>query len=159
MAIELVTSMPLEECARRLREGLASGRVRGRFDGTELIIAKTISYRNSFQTRLVAELVEENGQTRIRCNFSMHPFVIVFITMWLLILFLAGGGAAFVTIVGFLTGSPSEDTWPGGLFPGMIMIFGLGLVAVGRILARDEKEFLIAFVSDTIEGEQSSSAA
>jgi len=154
MAIELVTSMPLEECARRLREALASGRVRGRFDGTKLIAAKTISYRNSFQPRLLANLVEENGQTHIRCKFGMHPFVIVFMMMWLLFLFFSGGGAAVVAIVEFVTGSPSESTWAGGLFPGMMMMLGLGLVAVGRIVARGEKEFLIAFVSATVKGEQ-----
>jgi hypothetical protein len=159
MAIELVTSTPLEECALRLREALASGCVRGRFDGTKLVIARTITYRNSFQTRLVADLVEENGQTRIRCKFGMHPFVIVFMMIWLLGLFLAGGGAAFLAMAEFLAGSPSDDNCASGLFPGMIMMFGLGLLAVGRIVARGEKEFLIAFVSDTVKGEQRSSAA
>jgi hypothetical protein len=157
--IELVTPMPLEECARRLREALASGPVRGRFDGTRLIITKTISYRNSFQTRLVADLVEENRQTRIRCRFGMHPFVIVFMMMWLLILFLAGGGAAFVSIFVFLTGSPSDDSWASGLIPGIMMMVGLGLLAVGRLIAGGEKEFLITFVRNTIKAEPRSSAA
>jgi hypothetical protein len=44
--------------------------------------------------------------------------------------------------------------WASGLFPGMMMMLGLGVVAAGRFIARGEKAFLIAFVSDTVKGEQ-----
>ena len=157
MVIELVTSLPMEECARRLREALATGAVRGRFDGTKLIVTKTISYRNSFQTRLVANLAEVNGQTHLRCKFGMHPLVIVFMMIWLWFLFSAGGGMVFAAMAALLMGSPTEDNWAGGLFPGIMMMFGLGVMAVGRIIARGEKGFLIAFVSDTVKGELRSS--
>jgi hypothetical protein len=157
MVIELSTSMPLEECAQRLRAALASELVRGRLDGTRLVVTRPISYRNSFQTRLVADLIRQNGHTRIRCKFGMHPFVKVFMVVWLLILFRVGGGDALMSLFRFSGRVPSAEDLIGGLFPGMMMIFGLGVLAVGRFIARGEKDFLIAFLRDTIKAEPTSS--
>jgi hypothetical protein len=43
-----------------------------------------------------------------------------------------------------------KGTWAGALLPPLIVVFFLGMVRVGRYLARGERDFLIDFLRRTV---------
>ena len=61
------------------------------------------------------------------------------------------GGAIFVHSLSLLVWAPAkapDGNIVGVVVPVMMLFFGAGLVALGRWLARDEKAFLLNFVSN-----------
>ncbi len=124
----------------------------GRIAGTKLRARKRIWYRNSFQTQLTADLAEQAGQTTIRCRFSMHPLVTAFMAVWFGGVVLTGSGTLVMSLVALAyaqSGAP-PGTWLGILIPTVMLVFAVGLLRFGRYLARDEQQFLLAFVRDTL---------
>ena len=99
-----------------------------------ICVVKRIGYRNSFQTRLVADVSEQTGQTLIRCQFGMNPWVKAFMTVWL-----AGAtiGSMFVQGASFL-----------------LPVFGGCLLAFGHYSAMNEKPFLIGLLKDVLSARE-----
>ena len=98
VSIELVTPLSRAECVERLRENVSEpfygqGSVFGRIKETTLWIEQRIGYRNSFKTRLMADLVEGSKGTRILCRVGMRPIVFWFVSAWLV---LVTGGLLFI---------------------------------------------------------------
>jgi hypothetical protein len=152
---ELILPCSVEELCHRLnsrmdRSFVGRRPVIGRIRGAKLTARKRIWYRNSFQTYLSAELIEDTNQTLVRCSFSMHPFVIVFMAVWFggVALF---GAAIFIHLLSLLIWPPAKA--PEGSIVGaaisfiMLLSGGAALVRLGRWLAADEKAFLLKFVS------------
>jgi hypothetical protein len=149
--LELVSPFPLEECQHLLRDSLQrSTEVDGSITGTELRARKRISYRNSFQIRLSAELLDEGGATRIICRFGIHPFVIVFLVFWFGMLLLIGGGGIVSGVIELISGRDARDL-ARQLIPAMMLIFGVLFVLVGRFLAGGERLALTTFISETLK--------
>ncbi len=112
----------------------------GRVTPTTLVASKRINYRNSFQTTLRATLADEDGSTRLRGRFGMHPVVLGFIGVWVLIV----GSVAAAFVKAALTGQ--TDDWSGVLIPlGMLAFLAL-MVAAGRLIARSEQVFITEHV-------------
>jgi hypothetical protein len=120
----------------------------GRIRGSRLRARKrTFWYRNSFQTYLSAELVADGSETRIRCRFGMHPFVIAFSVVWLC----AATSLCGVALLHFGNSrQASPDAWPGIAVCLLLPAFGWGIVCFGRYLARGEKQFLTDFIRQTL---------
>jgi hypothetical protein len=154
--VEFVSPHPVEECKRRIEAqmntpfsvlALAEARpLIGRFRETWLRARRRpLWYRNSFQTYLSAELVAEDGETRIRCRFSMHPLVKAFMTLWFSVLVLVGG---FMFIDAL---RPDVARGFALAVPLMLMLVGgAALVGFGRYMARGDRRFLTDLVQKTL---------
>ena len=151
--LELVSPLPLVECQRLLNLGLQrSTAVEGSVKGTRLRARKRIFYRNSFQIRLSASLIEEGSHTRIICRFGMHPVVIAFLVFWFGVLLFIGGGGIIAGVVELISGLHSEARdLVGSLIPAMMLMFGVMMLLVGRYLAAGERRTLIGFVRETLK--------
>jgi len=148
--IELVLPCSIEQACRRLTSMMdksifGTRPVIGRIRGRRLTARKRIRYINSLQTYLSAELIDLENETLIRCNFSMHPFVIPLVTVWF-----AGaalfGGAIFIPSLIRLIYDPSRAPVSGLVVPVGLILFGIAFLAYARWLARDEEAFLLDFV-------------
>lgn len=112
---------------------------------------KRIDYRNSFQVRLVADLVAEGGGTRLRCTFGMHPFVTGFMALWFgMVLLACGGMAAALLLPGAVPGVVASGSWLGVGAPLGMLLFGAALLGIGRYASRGERDLLLDFVRDTL---------
>jgi hypothetical protein len=157
---ELTSPLPIAECLARLNAKLDSSwsvwgerPLLGGLSGNRLSARRRISYRNSFQTRLRAELTEQNGRTAIHCRFGLEPFVAVFMGVWFAGVISAGGLVFVVCLVEIVSrGSGAEhDAWVGVIVSPLMLIFGLALVRGGKYLARGEREYLLDFLCKTLD--------
>jgi hypothetical protein len=121
-----------------------------RFNGTKQILAfvhrkqirlcKQLSYQNSFQTFLYARLEAEGDKTRIRGCLRMHTLVIGFLVLWF-------GMPLIAIITGLIMGGNPRQ----GTMVWYLLLFGVGLVVVGRWMARKEGEMLTRYLRETLE--------
>jgi hypothetical protein len=154
---ELVSPFPLVECQRLLDLGLQrSTAVEGSIKGTRLRARKRIFYRNSFQIRLSASLLEEGAHTRIVCRFGMHPVVIAFLVFWFGALLFIGGGGIIAGVVELISGSRSEARdLVGLLIPALMLMFAAMILLVARYLAAGERLTLTGFVREALKASPS----
>jgi hypothetical protein len=151
--VDILLQCSRDECTRRLTARMDTSAfgarpVIGRIRGTKLHARKRIIYRNSFQTHLSATLVDQAGQTLVQCRFSMHPFVLAFTTVWFTGV-LAIGGLIFAHSLMRLISDHFRaplDLWAGLAVPVALVGFGIGLLVLGRGLARGEQAFLTDFL-------------
>ena len=141
---ELVSPLTLSECCARLLAAmspsvrrLVAGPVIGDVTGTRLWARQQIGYRNSFQTYLSGDCIEESGQTRIRCRFSMHWFVV----------------AVLIAFFGFALSKCAALAIKGqcDIGPPTLLVLGYAMVCVGRLFAQGEQQFLIDFLRHTLD--------
>ena len=137
-SIELVTPLSRAECVERLRENVSEpfygqGTVFGRIKEAAFWIEQRIWYRNSFKTRLMANLIEGSKGTRILCRVGMQPIVFWLVSAWLV---LVSGGLLFA-----IASAPAAAH-----VPLLMIICGAGIVALGRYAARSEGKYLISFL-------------
>jgi hypothetical protein len=165
-AVELVSPLPPEECAARLREAtdnegllswFRSRPVIGRVSGRSVRLRKRIGYGNSFQAILVGRLEERDGGTVFRGKAGVSTFVTIFMAAWFCGVGLLGGAMSVIAIGEMLGVKFGERPMERSLalplvavIAPLMLTFGVGLVRFGRWLARDEERFLVAFVADTI---------
>lgn len=160
--VELTSPLSLDICRTKLQDAIDAplksfGRrpVIGRIEAANLTARKRIFYKNSFQTRLAADLSQGEGGTRILCRFSMHPFVVAFAAIWLVIAVLIGC-VIFVfsglSLLGLTTLRlrPPEIAWLGLVVPVVMPFLGFAMARFGLYLARGERQFLIDFLSETL---------
>jgi hypothetical protein len=158
MTFDLVSPLPPNECVRRLRaatDGMwslgGSKSVQGSVNEKAIRLRKRIFYRNSFQCWLSANLIGESGQTRLHCSFGLHPFVRLFLEIWIGIVSVVGLTIAMQTTWLWLRSSPlSPNAWLGIVFPLIMVGFAILLLKFGNYLAQDEPDFLIEFLERTI---------
>jgi hypothetical protein len=159
--VELLSPLPIEECHLLLEAAMdtlwpwdyfGSRLVAGRISGSKLFARKQVGYKNLFQTRLSADTLEQDGRTLIRCRFSLHPFTRTFQVLWFAGVLLICG-PIFVMSLLTLAEAPSRGPagkWEGVFVPIGMFVFSVGNYWFGRYLARNERQFLIAFVCDTL---------
>ena len=151
----LLSSLPVAECVRRLRaavagDGLgASGKslVLGTVGAHSLRLHKRLSggSYNSFQTYLSGQLIGEGETTRLTCRSGMHWFILLFMALWL------SPFVAITLLLLFLNlrdlSMPDLETY---FVPLLFMLLGVGLLGIGRFMARGERQFLLDFLYETI---------
>ena len=159
------TRLSVAECQQRLQSHVipSSGVLRRAFvpmdEGT--IVAKVRGDRfrlfakgpryvqNSFAPFLYGKMETAKGGSRIIGRFRMHPFVRAFMSVWF-------GGLAVIAIVAPIIGH-AEDAEAGKppfifLFTPLLMIlFGIGLVALGRLASRGQVSRLLEFLCVDLE--------
>ena len=125
----------------------------GRVGDTSLWLQKRILYRNPIQTALRADMYAENGGTTIVGEFAIHPFVRVLTGCWFAFIGLFGGLASLGTMAQLLATSDKtlgeRDTL--GFAPIFALVFGVGLLRIGRALAQKEARFVTAFLVRTLD--------
>jgi hypothetical protein len=155
--IVLTSPLPIAVCVDRLRGAMADGvgsfpaaPVRGAVDENWLQLVKVLQKgsQNSFQTYLRATLRGESSTTRLACRIGPHPLVIVFTLIWLAF-------ALAIAIVSTLLGLKSQVTGGaiqfGLVIPFLMIPMGIAILGFGRFMARNERQFLLDFLRDTIE--------
>ena len=120
----------------------------GRIGKTSLRLHRRIRYRNSFQTQLFAQLVDEGHRTRLHCRFGFHPFITVFIVVWCGFALVLGGAMSIPLLK---AGSPTSQQWLGVVIPFALLAFLVAMVQFGRFLSRNDPQFLIDFLCRTLE--------
>ena len=107
--------------------------------------------RKSLQTHLIARLVEQGGQTHIRCRFYLHPMVIICLTAWFGCCAMFGGGLLQVSVLALGSGPfpPGLEVWFGLALPPAMLAFGVFMLRFGRHLARDDRQILLDFVRES----------
>jgi hypothetical protein len=134
--------------------------VRGSVHNDGFSIAKTIHYRNSFQIQASGRFEQNATGTRIRVRLGFSLVVAAFFTFWML------GVSAFfaVSLLALIADLPRSLSTMGLAGPagfvlvlGGMLAFGVVLQAFGRWLARDEADFLLRFLADTLEADEVSS--
>jgi hypothetical protein len=155
--LDLISPLPRDECVRQLRERTGCGwlpfgpkAVVGRVGRRSLCLRKRIYYASSFQSILFASLVDDGRQTRLHCRFGMHPFVMLFIA-WFVVAIMFGGAPFVDPIVRELQGDGPSQAWMDPIARLGLLLFTGALVAFGRFLARNEREFLENFLYATID--------
>lgn len=170
--IQLLSPLTPAECVSRLAGvidtersaifSLARSRpVVGRVTDSFLRLRRRIGYRNSFQSFLTATMRPEAGGTLISGTVAMHPFVRVFMFMWLGGVLLLGGTMFIATVSSMVIGSDShhQNAWMGVVIPPAMLAFGFGLMCFGRYLAREEARFLTDFLIRTLDVHDQNRAA
>ena len=147
-SIELVTPLSRAECVERLREKVSEpfygqGTVFGSIKESAFWIEQRIWYRNSFKTRLMANLVEGSKGTRILCRVGMQPIVFWLVSAWLV---LVSGGLLFT-----IASAPAAAH-----VPLLMIICGAGIAALGRFAARSEGKYLISFLCSCLKARRNS---
>lgn len=153
--VVLVSPLSRESVVQRLREAVDS---EWSFGGDKSVVGHVgddrfrlrlrIGYRNSFQTFVFCEMKRDGRGTRIEGRCGMHPFAAIFMTAWI--------GAVAVLALAAVSGVMTAEAGAAAqgaiwLVPIIMVGFGVGLVALGRWLARNERERLVAFLEQTIE--------
>ena len=163
------SDLRLDECLQRLQarcgsawapwrgrwewpaEGTVWAKIRGR---RFRIFAQGPPYiRNSFVPFFYGRLDDKAGGCEIRGRFGIHPIVVAFMTFWF-----GGLGAGFVTMV---LGRLSILTLPGippplvvVVAPLGMMLFGIGLLTVGRRSARAQLRELERFLKHELKAQR-----
>ena len=165
--IDFISTLTVEVCRERLLPKLKSlwllgwpvrdrGMV-GWLKGTEFYAMKHIQYANPFQTLLSATLLDEGGQTSIRCRFGLlRPTLIYFG------LFLATSTiiSLYVTVSELFSmatrgchlghgdlGADLSRLLLSLIFPVLVLLF----IRVCRLFAKGEREYLVDSVCSILD--------
>ena len=121
--------------------------VTGSVTETSFRLRKRIYYRNSFQASLSGEMIDDGRGTRLRCTVGLHPFVRVFLFVWIGIVIIA----ACAMIMQLLSGAIPARRWPQAMIPLFMLCGGVALLKVGQFLSRDEADFLVDFLRKRLD--------
>tara|TARA_A100000171_G_C2106164_1_gene132431 strand:- start:588 stop:1109 length:522 start_codon:yes stop_codon:yes gene_type:complete len=143
--IELTTGLSNQEVRKILRDNIRPKRgfrigfnrpkddklFEGFFERDRFEIQRIIKGKNSFIPQIKGRIQTDINGTKLIADLKIHGFVIVFMTFWLVFVFLA----LIATIVGIST----QGTNPLALIvPLIMMAFGIGLVHYGFNSEKDK---------------------
>jgi hypothetical protein len=169
--LEVFSPFTPADCASRLREaidsglraslfGLGSKPVIGKVSESSVRLHRRTRYSNSFQTLLTAAMRPEQGGTVISGECAMHPFVRIFMVVWVCAL-------AFIGVTLFLTvgwkalsgrSGDNREALLSVIIPLGMLAFGIGLVRFGRYLTRNDPQFLRDFLIQILDARPKGSA-
>ena len=120
------------------------------------MIWKRINYWNSFQTVLMASLKPSGSGTELRGIFGLHPFVKVSMFVWFGGVALIGGLFFIITLTSVFTKETSIGigTISELLVVPVMVLFGIGLLLLGKYIGRDEVAFLKAFLVEVLDAKE-----
>jgi len=162
-SLDLYSPLPPAQCVQRLGEAidperwpllrsgswLGSRPVLGRVGNTSLRLRKRIRYNNGFQTYLMATIEPCGPGARIYGKFDVHYSTRWFYRVWTaFVLFFAA--MVSISALSRLRSPASHPEIDGMilLVPFLVLAFVWGVIRLGRYLARDEAEFLAAFIRE-----------
>jgi hypothetical protein len=119
----------------------------GRVSGQTFRMRKRIGYRNSFQTFMRGTVLPYAGGSRVEARMGLHPFVRIFMVVWLFLV-VGIGSAAFPGLVEEAS-DPTRRLI--GLVPVVMIVGFFAMLAIGRWIAREERAALVAFLEETAE--------
>lgn len=103
---------------------------------------------NSFKPYFRGSFEEVGGRVRLRGEFTMHPLVKLFQSIWFGFVAIWVLVVTVITIGALLTGRPCIWWLP---FAGVGMfLLGLGIVALGKWFARNDIRWLSAVIQDAL---------
>ena len=166
-SVSVVSPLTREECVARLSAAIDSPTTIlgkrpaiGTVSADGFYLRKRIFSRNSFQTRIIGTLTPAGGGTNIQCDFGEMPRGVVIAGIVGVVILLVGVCAPTAALLS----SRGIDLSPympqiiaimvGGSAIGIV--FGFAVIRFGRWLARDERAFLIKFVSETLDARPAS---
>lgn len=129
----------VEPPSRNIRWGMTKPDkpYQGKISESYFEISRIINYRNSFIPVIKGRIYPDGTGSKIHIEMTMHPFVMVFMGIWLGIV---GQGALGMLIAAF----SSATFEPAYLIPLGMFVFGILLCAIGfRPEANGSKKFLI----------------
>jgi hypothetical protein len=160
--LTIQTGKPVSECVSLLQSAATadtfvarfsadSGAIMCRVRGNKFRLWQKRSYANSFKPFFHGSFEPGVTGTKITGSFRMHPFVIAFMAVWFGMLFLIGGT---IIVGGFHPAPSGRHPAPliGILAPLLMMLFGVGLVSLGKWLGRSEKDAIAEFLQQTFSG-------
>ena len=168
--LELLSPLSPTECAARISSTASSGSswfgsrrdpstsepIIGRVTGSSLWLRRRIAYNNSFQIFFRGELRAEGGGTRIIGTFAMSGFVQVFMSVWLVGVVLLGGIIFVATLASFAPGSSvhvhGDNLYMGLIIPPVMFCGGVGMLLLGRFLARNEPRIITESLARVVNG-------
>jgi hypothetical protein len=162
--IILRSSCSPEECYKRLKASVdtsffmrdTSKKVIGAVSRSSFWFRKRISYRNSFQTVLKASLKQAVNGTELTVTTGLYPTTKWFMIFWLGIVVLVAVFQLSLTVASFFIKEAPKDIGSiiGKLIPVALAIAGFAILKFGRYLARNESDFLKAFLIDLLEAQE-----
>jgi hypothetical protein len=116
---------------------------------TGFSLTRARSGRNSFQTEARGTFIIVEQRTRIQVTLGPSPVVLIFVLIWLALVlaFLLGGLSGDFVIGATLGFSPVT-------IPIAMLLVGVAMVAIGRVVARDDARFLLRFLKDELEADE-----
>jgi hypothetical protein len=155
---ELVCALPRAECVRRLKAAIdsewtffATAEAIGRVRDDAFHIRKRVWFRNAYRPVMRARMEDGGGGTVLHCRFGVSWPAIAWTVIWY--------GVLAAMTVAMIAGTHKGDVhgWEDLSFLFYLLVFGVGPVAIGRYLARGERQFLTAFVGAEIEARETAS--
>ena len=154
--MKLFTALTPTECVERLKSVVLASRVGflppmlelgtdtrlvfGQISERALFLRKTTPFmRNSFETYLSATLQSQEQGTMITVRLGMHPLVLVFSVV------------LFFAIFSSLNVSAQNVPLLFRLGPFFALFFFGGIILIGKYLARDHGQFLVDFLTRTLD--------
>jgi len=136
-------SLLVASTSSSLRLWLAKGFIRSQIPSSDAIILwrRPKWLRNSFGTVAVVRCHESGSGTAISVTLRSRYVVAAVLMLWL-------GGVLIVNLASLYKAAPDAVS-PLAVFTLFMLAFGLGFVAFGRLLARDEGPALIDFIRKT----------
>lgn len=104
--------------------------------------------RNDFKARLVAEMTEDDGGTRIEGSLGTPGAVRLFMTLWLGFVGCFLVGALGIAI---FARPPLAFILPFAGIPTLMLAFGVGLFTLARRSVDADSEAILAFLAETID--------
>lgn len=151
--VTLVSPLSPKACAERLRETtdntfaiMGAKPVRGSvYDTQARLNVKPGFWRNGFRTVLVCDFVDSGTGTRLDCRSSGGLVPQIFMSFWFL--FTAAALVSYVALQ-MRTDAIGIVVW---IMPLLMALMGFVLTCVGRWMARDEHDRLVAFLEQTLD--------
>jgi len=87
--MEKITQFVEPEKRFRLSRGNSTKPYEGKVSTNAFKVTRKINYRNSFLPRISGTVEEVANETKVTLKMRLHPFVLVFISLWMSFVFLA----------------------------------------------------------------------
>ena len=155
-----VTHLSIEECQRRLSELRQGPRLlealpdqtgnRGVFGYVRgqrfRLYARRVMVRNSFRRLFYGRLQAAPGATLIEGKFQVHPFVRIFMSLWL-----AFTGFFLLTLLFAAIGRQSSVGWFGIAVPTLMFFAGTIMYFFGQKLGEPEEGEVLSYIREQLE--------
>jgi hypothetical protein len=110
-------------------------------------------FRNSFAPHFYGRLTTATSGTVIEGKFRMHFFVRIFLSIWFTGVIAIGGRIVIFSIQSLVARRPTEDTYVGLFYPGVLFLCGLLMVYWCKTLGTDDEAQIVTFLQHTLNAQ------
>jgi hypothetical protein len=159
--VTLMSPLSPEACVDRLRAETGSmwnplaawtSPVRGSVNERGFRIVKAIHYQNAMQQEACGSWAAEGDGTRVEVTLAMNRFGAIYFKCWLL--FVGAFAIMWLVVPHHTEPLRNARSVPSLLLewlPVWMLLFGVGLVYIGRWEARSHNQFMVEFLQRTLE--------